>query len=242
MRITKNICCIILLGVLSISLTACACKHEWINATCSAPVTCTKCGETAGDPLAHVWADPNCVEPKTCVTCSATEGEALGHEWQNATCVSPAICKNCEVTDGEALGHNWTDATCTNPKTCSVCSCTEGEANGHSWKDATYSAPKTCSACGKTEGNKLSKPSNNSENSGSGSSNTRTCLYCSAKVSRSQTLYCSHHDCAQTNCSYPAKCVNGYIWGSYCEFHSCRHDGCTSMPIGGTNYCGAHND
>ena len=213
MRVTKNIYRIIFAMVLCLSLTACACKHEWINATCTSPVTCVKCGETAG--------------------------EASGHHWANATCTTPKACSVCGTTEGDSLAHVWTDPNCVEPKTCSVCEQTEGDAIGHSWKDATYSAPKTCSVCGKTEGSALSRPNNNSSGNDSGASNTRICLLCSNQVSRSQTLYCSTHDCAHTNCSYPAKNVN-YAWGSYCEFHGCREPGCLSTPIGGTNYCGAH--
>lgn len=34
-------------------LAGCSCKHEWKEATCTEPKTCTKCGETEGDALGH---------------------------------------------------------------------------------------------------------------------------------------------------------------------------------------------
>ena len=37
---------------ISTLLTACGCEHQWTDATCSAPKTCTLCGETEGTALA----------------------------------------------------------------------------------------------------------------------------------------------------------------------------------------------
>ena len=39
------------------SLSACECKHEWTEATCTQPKTCIKCGETEGEPSGHEWSD-----------------------------------------------------------------------------------------------------------------------------------------------------------------------------------------
>ncbi len=238
MRDVKKVCRIILIMALCLSLTACACDHEWINATCTSPVTCSKCGETAGDPATHHWVSATCETSKTCSSCRLTEGEPLGHEWIDPNCVMPKTCSSCDATEGTELGHIWADATCTTPKTCSVCEQTEGEPLGHEWKDATYAEPKTCTICGETEGSALTSSNNNSGNN-NGSNDTPKCLLCGNSVSRSSTLYCSTHDCAA--CSLPAKNVNG-AWGSYCEYHGCREPGCLSIPIGGTSYCGAHGD
>ncbi len=76
----------------------------------------------------HEWADANCVSPKSCTSCEETEGEALGHNWADATCASPKTCTVCGETEGEALEHTWVDANYQQPKTCSVCAATEGEA------------------------------------------------------------------------------------------------------------------
>ena len=117
---------LILLGIL---LTGCGCKHEWAEATCTAP--------------------------KTCSLCQLTEGEALGHTYADATCEAPKTCSVCNGTEGEALGHTWVEATCQVVKTCSVCKKTEGELADHKWIDATTEAPKTCSVCSKTEGDRI---------------------------------------------------------------------------------------
>lgn len=36
------------------SLTGCGCKHQWQEATCTAPKTCSLCGETEGEVADHV--------------------------------------------------------------------------------------------------------------------------------------------------------------------------------------------
>ncbi len=123
---------VFLLIILSLLvLSGCACEHEWTEANCTTPKTCTKCEEVEGIPL--------------------------GHSWMAATCSAPKTCENCGETSGEALPHTLADATCEDPKTCTVCAATEGEALGHQWVDATYDAPKTCTACAATEGEALKR-------------------------------------------------------------------------------------
>lgn len=149
--------CLLFLGALLVfcMLAGCECKHEWAEATCTEPKTCTKCGETEGEALGHTWIDATCTEPKTCSVCGATEGDPAGHDWADATCTEPKTCTVCGETEGKALGHDWVPADCTNPKTCSRCKETEGQALGHKWDPATCTEPKTCSVCGATEGDPL---------------------------------------------------------------------------------------
>lgn len=109
----------------------------------------------AGCGCEHEWVEADCVTPKTCSLCEETEGEALGHTWEDADCLNPKTCAECGETEGEALGHTWIDATCAAPKTCEVCGETEGEALEHTWIDATTEAPKTCEVCGETEGERI---------------------------------------------------------------------------------------
>ena len=80
-------------------------SHEWAPATCTAPKTCTKCGETEGNTTAHSWKAATCTAPKTCSKCGATEGDLNPHSWNPATCTNPKVCKNCQATEGFALGH-----------------------------------------------------------------------------------------------------------------------------------------
>lgn len=151
----KNILLYALAMALILLLAGCGCKHEWYAATCSAPKTCSLCGETEGEPLPHTWQEATCAKAKTCTVCQTTEGEPLPHTWKNATCTDAKICTVCEATEGAALGHTWVDATCTAPKTCSACHISEGEASGHKWEEATTEKPKTCSVCNETTGSKL---------------------------------------------------------------------------------------
>ena len=59
-------------------LAGCTCKHEWKDADCGAPKTCTLCGETEGEKTAnHEWKDATTEAPKTCAVCGLTEGERI---------------------------------------------------------------------------------------------------------------------------------------------------------------------
>ncbi len=49
----KTIIIILILGIMLPSLTACKCRHKWIDATCMSPKTCSKCGEIEGEALGH---------------------------------------------------------------------------------------------------------------------------------------------------------------------------------------------
>lgn len=85
------------------------CRHsEWTPATCTAPKTCSACGETEGEALGHDWAEATCTSPKTCSRCGVTEGEARGHvpgEWKKekpdysaATITTAQKCSACGAT------------------------------------------------------------------------------------------------------------------------------------------------
>ena len=107
--------------------TGCQCSHEWKEADCLTPKTCTLCGETEGEALGHSWADATCAAPKTCKTCGLTEGNVLEHIWTDASCAAPKTCESCGVTEGDVLEHTWVEANYQAPKTCSICDAPEGE-------------------------------------------------------------------------------------------------------------------
>lgn len=113
--------------ILVLVLAGCGCKHEWEDATCKDPKTCSECGKTKGEALGHKWQDATCTTPKTCSVCKATEGNPLDHTWQEATCSSPKTCSACKITEGTVIAHTWEEATTEAPKTCTVCKSTEGE-------------------------------------------------------------------------------------------------------------------
>ena len=118
---------IYILLAISTILTGCCLSHDFTTASCTQPQTCTKCGETEGEPLGHTWVEATCTEPKQCSVCNLTEGNPLGHTYSNATCTEPQTCTVCGATTGKPLSHVWTDATFETPKTCELCGLTEGE-------------------------------------------------------------------------------------------------------------------
>ncbi len=67
---------------------------------------------TGSEHAEHSWVDATCTAPKTCSVCQATEGNALGHSWVDATCTAPKTCSVCQATEGDALEHTFTNNTC----------------------------------------------------------------------------------------------------------------------------------
>ena len=128
------------------------CEHEWVDATCDTPKTCSLCEATEGEVLGHSWSGATCVTPMVCSVCGAEDGAALGHDMVNASCEEPKHCSRCELTEGEPLGHTWADATCKEAKKCTVCKATEGEALGHDFSKMTVVQKATCTENGSAEG------------------------------------------------------------------------------------------
>ena len=93
---------LLLLAALAI-LSGCSCKHEWAEATCDAPKTCTRCGQTEGEPLSHQWVQATCAAPRTCTLCGKARGEALPHTWMDANYQNPKTCSACGETEGKPL-------------------------------------------------------------------------------------------------------------------------------------------
>ncbi len=102
----KKILCLFLALALLLSLAACGkCDHDWEKATCNAPKTCVKCGETDGKIAGHKWMDATCDVPKTCADCGKTDGTPLAHIWTDATYEAPKTCTLCGATEGESLSQ-----------------------------------------------------------------------------------------------------------------------------------------
>ena len=127
----KIVTILFVFSLISILFAGCCLSHEWEEASCTAPKTCAKCGETEGEPIAHIWVSATCTNPEVCSICGANQGEALGHIWVDATCTSPKICLTCNQVEGDPRGHqagDWT--TITEPekgnagiktRSCNVC-------------------------------------------------------------------------------------------------------------------------
>ena len=57
----------------------------------------------------HQWVEATCTTPKTCSLCKATEGSALGHSGGNATCSQKGICSVCNEEYGDIGVHMFTE-------------------------------------------------------------------------------------------------------------------------------------
>lgn len=132
-------------------IQSCAHKHDWADATCTEPRTCTICKKTEGDPLGHDWLDATCTSPKTCRRCNISQGYRADHTWAPATCTEPESCSVCGKRHhwySLPLGHKWTDATCTTPRNCSRCGATEGGPVDHYSIQHLITIEPTCQAVG----------------------------------------------------------------------------------------------
>lgn len=149
---TNNVLGTLFFLVIVIGCVASSHEHNWIEATCTEPRTCSECKQTEGEPLGHKWLDATCSYPQTCSVCGVTHGRRKEHSWLPATCTNAETCSVCGKTPifSAPKGHKWIDATCTTPKKCSVCGITEGVPKGHcSISSITYTEP-TC----QTEGSR----------------------------------------------------------------------------------------
>lgn len=108
------------------------------------------CGIIVLESHKHDWQEATCTQPRTCSGCGETDGEPLGHRWSDATCTFPMICDTCGKHSGKSLGHDWIMPTCTEPKTCARCGLTSGEPYGHDTFPVTVSK-STCQSPGVIE-------------------------------------------------------------------------------------------
>ena len=75
------------------SLVACGCNHQWVEATCQSPKTCSACGETQGTALDHTAGEENV---------SAVDAETLVATLE-VTCVDcGTVMESKEVATGMA--------------------------------------------------------------------------------------------------------------------------------------------
>ena len=118
----KTLTFAILLFAFCIFLTACGnkCEHTYDNAC---DVTCNECGEERT--VTHDFADADCLNPKTCTVCGATDGEPLGHAPENddndcSTALNCGVCGKEILAAGEHSPEK-DDGNCTTEQKCTVC-------------------------------------------------------------------------------------------------------------------------
>lgn len=78
------------------------CDHQWIEATCTEPKTCSICGITEGDPLGHDFAPATVDSPKKCRVCGIEEGDKI------------KVKSGIEPSLDEILNYNVIDEICVN--------------------------------------------------------------------------------------------------------------------------------
>ena len=146
--------------------------HTGGTATCTKLAECSVCGKEYGKLGKHNWVNADCLNPKTCTICEETIGDALGHSVVSDIAVAPTcetkgltegshcfVCKETIVAQKEipALGHTIVTDTAVAP-TCTETGLTEGShcstckevfvaqeevpALGHSYNDK-WSSDKT---------------------------------------------------------------------------------------------------
>ena len=85
-------------------------EHNYSEATCKAPATCTICGATTGEKAPHAeWNEATCTTPKTCKACGVTEGDTIDHVFVDGVCSG---CGQEEAVVG--CDHEFVNNVCTN--------------------------------------------------------------------------------------------------------------------------------
>ena len=121
--------------------------HEWHQATCVMPESCSKCGATRGDLGEHDYSKATCQKPETCKYCGATKGgpDPNAHVWQFVGCEEQEVCAHCGAK-GSVSHHQFVRTECEKPMQCSVCGA-EGPVAEHDWK-VTETKKATCTENG----------------------------------------------------------------------------------------------
>lgn len=87
---------IIMLVLLALVLSGCACEHEWADADCLNPQICRKCEETGAEALGHDWMAASCTAAETCSRCGETQGQPLKHSYGSWTFGETDMTHSCE--------------------------------------------------------------------------------------------------------------------------------------------------
>ena len=219
-----------------------SCEHTWVNATCTAPKTCSTCNVTVGEKLEHTYTNYESNNDATCTE----DGTKTG------TCVCGD--KNTIADEGSALGHNEETVpgktpTCTETgvsdgKKCSVCGVTTVEqneipANGHKDDDGDYK----CDVCESNlctdhiEEAVASKPATCTE---SGLTEGKRCANCGSIILAQEVIPAKGHtaNADDGDCTTAVKCANAgcdYIFVAAMEHAPAADDGDVTTAVKCTN-------
>ena len=226
------------------------CDHTWVDATCTAPKTCSECGMTMGGKLEHTYTDYVSNNDATCTedgtktgTCVcgekntiADEGSALGHKEETVVGKAPT-CTETGLTDG---------------KKCSVCGVTTVEqseipANDHKDDDKNYK----CDVCeanlctDHVEETVVGKEATCTEN---GLTDGKQCSICGSVILAQEVITAKGHKASEDDgdCTTAVKCANAgcdYIFvealshnpeaddGDVTTAVKCANEGCTQIVV-----------
>lgn len=121
----KRVLALFILLFTFLMLFACGeCEHQWTEATCTAPKTCSLCGETDGDKAPHAYGEWTETKAASCNekgsktrTCACGEAETqeipmLDHSY-DSPCDTDCNNSGCTVTrDAAHVFDNDCDGTC----------------------------------------------------------------------------------------------------------------------------------
>lgn len=131
-------------------------SHNWSEATCLQPQTCSVCTATQGGLGSHLFMEATCLDPIKCLVCELTVGSTTDHNYLPATCQQPATCYWCGTTSGTTIDHVYDGTSvCGNPAICTMCGTSESVADGHTFDQPTCQKPATCIVCGDTTGSTI---------------------------------------------------------------------------------------
>lgn len=138
-------------------------SNEWSGNDTSHWHQCINCSAKK-DEVAHEWVEATCTTPKTCSVCSKTEGNVLEHNFVHhnakaATCTEIGwdaydTCTRCDYTtysEISATGHTYKSEWDSNSEKhwheCAVCKDKKDEAD-HTWGVGVITTPATTTSEG----------------------------------------------------------------------------------------------
>ena len=126
--------------IMGCMLSGCCMSHEWIEATCTSPRVCSKCGETSGEVKEHEFEEANYQQPATCTECGLTEGDVLQADYEKYGIICETkvdteypfttICyDNDELTTGKVIFSDYE---------VFLSDDTHEEREGYEWRTFTF--------------------------------------------------------------------------------------------------------
>ena len=94
------------------TMTEAPCNHNFKDATCASPKTCTECGATEGGKLPHQPdGEPTCTKDSVCTVCNKVTARSFGHDYKDKVCTrcgesEPVIRVAC-IGDSITAGKYW---------------------------------------------------------------------------------------------------------------------------------------